>query len=434
MRAKKAVYLLLSMSICLQLPVQAGPKHFANMLLAQSQDSSSNSSGSSGTEPQMNPLQGIMTHQPQYPVPGTSVVSPIGVPATSREDNNNAGRQPGTQPSTYYQPETVVTPKDPSTTENDLKGLFTPQPQYPIPGTTLMTPDPVPVGLGGEGSLGGRQPGTSGAVYQGPSVDKPVSMTNPDGTPKENPLQGLFVQQPQYVTPGTTILAPDPKPHHMGGNSTEAGVQPGSQAVIFQAPHLTEDPWIKEQAALKAAAEKAALAKAKVEAAAKEKAEKEAKEKEEKEGKDGKDKKDKDAKDKDSKDKDKDGKDKADKNKDGKDTDKEKAEKEAKEKEAKEKEARAKAAAPIVPVAPYNPMKEAIFLLKAGQYQPCIDLLTKILSVDPTNLQALYTRAVAAVSIRQYKQAAGDYQAILKAAPDTPISKMAGDGLRKIGF
>lgn len=116
---------------------------------------------------------------------------------------------------------------------NALRGLFTPQPQYPTPGTTIMNPETIPKHLGDDGNQPGRNPGQAGTIY---SADwGKHDTTEAETKNKDNPLKGLFTPQPQYPTPGTTIMNPDGIPKHVGDDSSQPGRQPGQAGSVYSA-------------------------------------------------------------------------------------------------------------------------------------------------------------------------------------------------------
>ncbi len=116
---------------------------------------------------------------------------------------------------------------------NPLKGLFQMQPQYPTPGTTQMFPEAVSPNMGKDSDVTGRNPGTAGTVFQTQWKDPYETKKDEKITPV-NPIKGLFQQQPQYPTPGTTQQFPEAIPSHLGSDSSVPGRSPGEASTIYQ--------------------------------------------------------------------------------------------------------------------------------------------------------------------------------------------------------
>lgn len=115
---------------------------------------------------------------------------------------------------------------------NALRGLFTPQPQYPTPGTTIMNPETIPPHLGDDSKQPGRQPTGGGGTIYSNDFGKHET-TEAETKNKDNPLKGLFQQQPQYPSPGKTIMFPEAVPKHVGDDSSVPGRQPGQAGTIY---------------------------------------------------------------------------------------------------------------------------------------------------------------------------------------------------------
>jgi tetratricopeptide (TPR) repeat protein len=81
-----------------------------------------------------------------------------------------------------------------------------------------------------------------------------------------------------------------------------------------------------------------------------------------------------------------------------------------------------------------DPLKVAIQQLHIRQYDKCLELVDKVLQMNPNNPQAHYVRGVAYVMTRQYSKAAAEYREVLKLAPTGKIAQLASEGLRKINF
>lgn len=85
--------------------------------------------------------------------------------------------------------------------------------------------------------------------------------------------------------------------------------------------------------------------------------------------------------------------------------------------------------------APYvKHLKEAILLMNARHYVRSVEALTRILDAEPHNAQAHYIRAVNYVHLRKYAEAAADYRQVMALQPNTVLSSMAAEGLKKIGY
>lgn len=87
------------------------------------------------------------------------------------------------------------------------------------------------------------------------------------------------------------------------------------------------------------------------------------------------------------------------------------------------------------PEAPFvKQLREAIVLMNGRHYGKSIETLTHILDNEPHNAQAHYIRAVNYVQMRKYAEAASDYKQVMTLQPNTVLSSMASEGLKKIGF
>lgn len=185
--------------------------------------------------PSYNPLEGLFTPQPQYPTPGTTIMNQHPVPQHMGSDASAPGRQPGTRAERFSGPEDLHSsqPKTPDA-PNHLEGVFTAQPQYPKPGTTHLNPEPVPRHIGDDSVAPGRQPGSRVNVFHGETDGSGGADGSAPVQDKTNALRGLFTAQPQYVTPGKTVLNPDAVPKHLGDDEDQPGRQPGSRPPVFQ--------------------------------------------------------------------------------------------------------------------------------------------------------------------------------------------------------
>ena len=394
--------------------------------------------------PPVNPLQGLFQMQPQYPTPGTTQMFPEAVPAHMGSDSSVPGRNPG-QTSTIYQPgfkdtEAKEPPKI-ERTDNGIKGLFQMQPQYPTPGTTQMFPEAVPKHLGDDSSVQGRNPGQNAPTFQSQWKD-PGAPEQKKSEDKTDYLKNLFQMQPQFATPGTTVMFPEPTSPQFGPDGDKPGQQPGQTAAKFETPVPTAEVTLPP-----AAGEKSEEGEKKTEA-------KEGDKKDEKkeEGKEGDKKDEKDAKDekkeegkegekKDEKDEKADAKDekkdeKKDAKADAKDTkkDEKKDEKKEGDKKADAKDGDKTEKKEEVKYLPYHPLRESISLMQANRLAESESLLTRELKKDPKNAQAVYIRATVYVRMRQYEKAATDYREVLKLSPTGDLAAKAKAGLTKLHF
>jgi hypothetical protein len=288
---------------------------------------------------------------------------------------------------------------------NPVQGLFTPQPQYPT-AQSQANPDPTPP----TGGAGGANP--LGALFNmGASPNAPAAAYNAPDTPKgENPLQGFFTGQPQFVTP-QTLSNPDPTPKVPGPYGTEA----------------------KENTATAENGDKTANPAGDGNTAKEE--DKTAGDKDKAEGKEGKDKTASEEKDKDkeAKGEDKDKEKDKDKEAKGEDKDKEKTAEDGDKEKSKDKNKKAEKEEELPPPGAYNALKEAIALINGGQPGQALSLLGGITKQYPGQAQAHYLSAVALVTLRNYDQAAEEYRAVIRLVPTTSLAQRAADGLKKIG-
>lgn len=184
-----------------------------------------------------NPLQGLFQMQPQYPTPGTTQMFPEAVSPNMGRDSGVQGRNPGSASHTYQQDfKDPYAPKteDNSSKVNAINGLFQMQPQYPTPGTTQMFPDAVSKNSGNDSEVQGRNPGTASSTFQQPFKD-PNATTEGPSKDQTNYLQGLFQQQPQYVSPNKTIEFPNAVQKNLGDDTHQSGRHPGQDGTPFGA-------------------------------------------------------------------------------------------------------------------------------------------------------------------------------------------------------
>lgn len=81
----------------------------------------------------------------------------------------------------------------------------------------------------------------------------------------------------------------------------------------------------------------------------------------------------------------------------------------------------------------YNPdLTNAIFDINTKRYAESITLLDKLIKNEPANLSAHYLRGVTYVMMRDYRNAARDYEEVIKKAPGSDLAKRASEGLAKL--
>src|SRR6185437_1308470 len=62
---------------------------------------------------------------------------------------------------------------------------------------------------------------------------------------------------------------------------------------------------------------------------------------------------------------------------------------------------------------PYNPLRDAVFLLNTKQYPAAFQLIGGVISKQPRNAEAHYVAAVILVGMRDYALAANEYNLVL---------------------
>lgn len=77
-------------------------------------------------------------------------------------------------------------------------------------------------------------------------------------------------------------------------------------------------------------------------------------------------------------------------------------------------------------------IREALFNLNAGKYADCLNQLRKLVATEPRNAQVHYLMAVTLVNMRQYVDAAKQYQEVLRLVPQGKLADLANAGLSKI--
>ncbi len=303
---------------------------------------------------------------------------------------------------------------------NPLTGLFTPQPQYVTPQSQMNSVQVAP---------GDKNP--IGKVF---SSQGPITQEAPTGT--NNMLQGAFTGQPQFATPQSQVN-PEPQAKFAipgygqadFADMAKAGVPFSVPGTDIGSPGRPPAPGAPGADAQPSAVDKNGAAGANEKTSSKDKDGKDATKASGKDGDKAGDKttaKDKDA----AAAKDKDGDAAKDKAADGEDKDKKEAADKEK-KEAADKEA-AKEAEKLKQLGPYNPVKDAIFFLNAGQYKEALGIISTVLAKTPTNADAHYIAAVCFVGLRDFNMAADEYRLVLRLVPTTPLAQMSIDGLKKI--
>lgn len=81
---------------------------------------------------------------------------------------------------------------------------------------------------------------------------------------------------------------------------------------------------------------------------------------------------------------------------------------------------------------PYNPLRDAVFLLNTKQYAAAFQLIGGVISKQPRNAEAHYVAAVILVGMRDYALAANEYNLVLQLVPGSELSRLAIAGLKKI--
>jgi hypothetical protein len=79
-----------------------------------------------------------------------------------------------------------------------------------------------------------------------------------------------------------------------------------------------------------------------------------------------------------------------------------------------------------------TPEREALQLIRKGEYGAAEDQLRSVVSADPLNLHARYLLAVALVYRKNYDEARAHYSTIIQKSQDSKLVELATEGLRKI--
>lgn len=80
-----------------------------------------------------------------------------------------------------------------------------------------------------------------------------------------------------------------------------------------------------------------------------------------------------------------------------------------------------------------TPIRRALADVRSGRYSDAMVGLNRILAKNPGDAQAHYLKAVLLVFGRQYVEASGEYQQVIKTAPNSDIARLAQAGLSKLG-
>ena len=68
-------------------------------------------------------------------------------------------------------------------------------------------------------------------------------------------------------------------------------------------------------------------------------------------------------------------------------------------------------------------LTKAAVYLKDGEYEKCIKLYNKILSIDPNNLSALNNLGLTYMRLKKYKEAVGYFQKAVELDPNFNLAK-----------
>jgi hypothetical protein len=81
-----------------------------------------------------------------------------------------------------------------------------------------------------------------------------------------------------------------------------------------------------------------------------------------------------------------------------------------------------------------SPLKMSLSLMRSGDNERSLQLLSQIVNRHPEDASARYLKAVALVRMKQYKAAAEEYNEVIRLSPGTRLSTYAREGLTKIGL
>ncbi len=79
-----------------------------------------------------------------------------------------------------------------------------------------------------------------------------------------------------------------------------------------------------------------------------------------------------------------------------------------------------------------SPLEQASFAIQSKNFQNSIDLLSLVISKDGKNAQAHYLLAVSYVGVRRYSEAKEEYKIVIKLTPNSKVSQLAEQGLKKL--
>ncbi|MBX9771828.1 MAG: tetratricopeptide repeat protein, partial [Candidatus Obscuribacterales bacterium] len=81
----------------------------------------------------------------------------------------------------------------------------------------------------------------------------------------------------------------------------------------------------------------------------------------------------------------------------------------------------------------YDPLRDVMFDINSKNYTGALSKVDTVLKQSPNHAKAHYMKAVTLVYLRQYGQARQEYESAIKYSPNTPLSKLAADGLKQLG-
>jgi tetratricopeptide (TPR) repeat protein len=81
----------------------------------------------------------------------------------------------------------------------------------------------------------------------------------------------------------------------------------------------------------------------------------------------------------------------------------------------------------------FDPLRDVMFDINAKNYAGALTKVDNVLKQTPNHAKAHYIKAVTLVYLRQYTQARQEYESAIKYSPNTPLSKLAADGLKQLG-
>lgn len=81
----------------------------------------------------------------------------------------------------------------------------------------------------------------------------------------------------------------------------------------------------------------------------------------------------------------------------------------------------------------YDPVREALLHIQLGQYQDSLTILNKVLSLNSKDARAHYLKAMTHVLMRDYVNARHEYRLAISLSPNSELSRLAEQGLKKLG-